>query len=184
MGINGNVNVGLPYYGGRAVILWQPYICYNIAALRTAWMRGNRIDECTSSRQGWKRIPRSRPRGQFVRQGVSQRRSWDGGKGARGGEEYERTARRRRLEGRDADTSRGIAHPRNAVATHGRPRSRAAQIKKNKEDCGISVGTKKDVMFILQAKKINICSNSQIAGSILGSYRRTLSEVSYICSTV
>ncbi|MBR0054072.1 MAG: hypothetical protein IJP65_02050, partial [Bacteroidales bacterium] len=40
-----------------------------------------------------------------------------------------------------------------------------------------------DVMFILQAKKINICSNSQIAGSILGSYRRTLSEVSYICST-
>ena len=53
--------VGLPYYGSRAVILWQPYICYNIASLRTAWMRGNRIDECTSSRQGWKRIPRSRP---------------------------------------------------------------------------------------------------------------------------
>ena len=53
--------VGPSYYGGRAVILWQPYICYNIASLRTAWMRGNRIDECTSSRQGWKRIPRKPP---------------------------------------------------------------------------------------------------------------------------
>ena len=63
-----------------------------------------------------------------------------------GGEEYERTARRRRLEGRDADTSRGIAHASNAVATHGEPRSRAAQIKKKKEDCGISVGTKKGAL--------------------------------------
>ncbi|MCR4857166.1 MAG: hypothetical protein K5890_03075 [Bacteroidales bacterium] len=97
--INANV-VGLPYYGGRAALVWQPYI-YNIAAVQT------REGCCARSRQGWKRIPRSRPRGQFVRQCVSQRRSWDGGKGARGGEEYERTARRRRLWGRNADTPRG-----------------------------------------------------------------------------
>ncbi|MDD6583313.1 MAG: hypothetical protein PUF10_11670, partial [Bacteroidales bacterium] len=106
-GINGNVNVGLPYYGGRAVILWQPYICYNIASLRTAWMRGNRIDECTSTRQGWKRIPRKPPlRAVCWRWAQHHRREMEGNAQG-GGEEYERTARRRRLWGRNADTPRG-----------------------------------------------------------------------------